>query len=499
VVLKEDLVRSVKGPGRLSRVDDNHIEVANRWQLSVVLTANAQVPVEQAAVDELLSFLEIQETVERLAGLPDPIVDASASLERVALTPDFHRGSGIPIGTVVSSRGFMLPQAVGSDVNCGMRLVRTKVSADQVRSRRGELASRLRHVFFEGGRNIGLTSSDREALLRFGLPGLCDSLGRPELPVPGPTPRGGFDTSLSSAFSDWVDSAGGRSFDGMIGSIGGGNHFVEVQYVSKVLDGPAAYQWGLQVGDVVVMAHSGSLGFGHTVRSRAADMLASVYPSGVARPSNGVLPLPLSDRFAPQVASYLQLLHNAANFAYGNRFFLTDMVLGVLSSLVGDVDASLVYDAPHNLVWTDGDAALHRKGATPAAGPSDGSAGWFGEPVIVPGSMGSSSFVLRGQGEPLSLCSACHGAGRAVSRGAAGRADGRLLDEFLEEFTVVTPLDVSRPDVAGRRDLVGRWRRELLEEAPFAYKDVGSVVDSLRDAGVASPVVELAPLLTVKS
>jgi tRNA-splicing ligase RtcB (3'-phosphate/5'-hydroxy nucleic acid ligase) len=142
---------------------------------------------------------------------------------------------------------------------------------------------------------------------------------------------------------------------------------------------------------------------------------------------------------------------------------------------------------------------LHRKGATPAGGFAEtGPYGMWGEPVIVPGSMGAPSHVLRGRGNPRSLASACHGAGRRVARGASAKGGEKELDAFLRDFRVVTPLNHRDPGVARRSDVMAAWRRDLKQEAPWAYKDVGPVVSSLRGAAVAEPVAELRPLLTVK-
>ena len=143
----------------------------------------------------------------------------------------------------------------------------------------------------------------------------------------------------------------------------------------------------------------------------------------------------------------------------------------------------------------------HRKGATPAGGVTDHehrTPDMFGEPVIVPGSMGAPSYLLRGLGNDRALGSACHGAGRSIPRGAAAKGSDAELDAFLREFRVVTPLNHRDPAVAGRRDIIEAWRRDLKQEAPWAYKDVGPVVESLRGAGVAQPVAELQPILTVK-
>ncbi|WUI03488.1 RtcB family protein [Spirillospora sp. NBC_00431] len=144
---------------------------------------------------------------------------------------------------------------------------------------------------------------------------------------------------------------------------------------------------------------------------------------------------------------------------------------------------------------------MHRKGATPAGGHAEMAGGpyaMWGEPVIVPGSMGAARFVLRGHGSPRTLASACHGAGRRVPRGAAARGNDAELDAFPRDFRVVTPLDHRDPRVARRSDVIGAWRRDLKQEAPWAYKDIGPVVAGLRGGGVATPVAELRPLLTVK-
>jgi tRNA-splicing ligase RtcB len=172
-----------------------------------------------------------------------------------------------------------------------------------------------------------------------------------------------------------------------------------------------------------------------------------------------------------------------------------------LAAECGEMSARLVYDAPHNLFWRDGDRVVHRKGATPAGGHEQmmgGPYAMWGEPVIVPGSMGAPSYLLRGRGDPRTLASACHGAGRRVPRGATARASDRELDAFLEEFRVVTPLDHRDPMVTRRADVMAAWRRDLKQEAPWAYKDIGPVVSSLHAGGVADPVAELHPLLTVK-
>lgn len=500
---------SAKRPDpRLVRTDDSWLTLPNPANVPVEICAGPDVPLEPAAVDELLTVLETAGTLRALAKVTSGL-DDEPRIDRVVCTPDFHKGAGIPIGTVLRTTGALIPQAVGNDINCGMRVEVTDLDVDRLRPHLDALEVRLRHIFFEGGRRIGLTPPQREGLLREGLPGLLAS-GPPQGPDGawrqlGPDDSVGLDERMhapgypvasASGFRDWITSGGGTSYDSIIGSVGGGNHFAELQYVSAIHDGAAAYAWGLVPGRVVLMVHSGSLTLGHQANATGHDQARAAWPRAVPLPHNRILPMLLDERSAQGQARYLTAFANASNFAIGNRFFLALMLRAGLASVAGDVTANLVYDAPHNLLWPGEDGTvLHRKGATPADG--FGARVW-GEPVIVPGSMGAPSYLLRGLGNPRALSSACHGAGRSIPRGAASRGSDDELDAFLRDFRVVTPLNHRDPAVTARRDVIEAWRRDLKQEAPWAYKEVGPVVDSLRQADVAQPVAELRPILTVK-
>ena len=499
---------------RLTRVDPTLLTLANDWGIPVRVFANERIPLGREAVDELLNVLSIQATVDLLCeqapgffAAPDP------AITDVVLTPDFHKGAGIPIGTVLRTRGFAVPQAIGNDVNCGMRLMATSLRAEQVTANLDAIERELRHLFFAGGRGIALRPAQREALLRFGLPGLLDASGgaadgwrldagaAANADLERMHGGGGYPAALLPALDGYVSGAGGSSYDSLIGSLGGGNHFAEIQCVRRIHDRAAAHAWGLSEGQVVVMVHAGSLGLGHIANGSVLDAMKAIYPAGLAHPANGIYPLPAGADAA--FARFTTALRNAANFAFGNRFYLSLMMRRGLAAAVGALETRVIYDAPHNLMWPEADGAsfVHRKGATPAGGWEQvaGTAyEHWGEPVIVPGSMGAPSFLLLGAGHAGSLCSACHGAGRLMSRGAAMQVADAELDAFLDAFRIVTPLDPRRPDVRGRRDILAKWRQEVKQEAPFAYKDIAPVIETLRDGGVARPVVELFPLLTVK-
>lgn len=505
---------------RLTRLDANRVAIDNPHGIDAVLFANEEVPVEAAAVTELLEMLELSRTVERFADASPGSFAQAPEVARVAVTPDFHKARGIPVGTVMATRGFVIPQSIGNDVNCGMRLHLTTLTADEVTGRVEELESAFRHLFFEGGRNIPMTCEQREALFTGGLAGMLDATPKSldeglwslvhELDTAADLARverrGSLPASQAFGLDDFLGSSGRLTRDAQIGSIGGGNHFVEIQKVERVLDGTTAHAWGFRPGMVTVMVHTGSVSIGHLSGGLYRDVVRRIYPAGLRHPENRIFVLPEGERYAAEWALFWDALHNAGNFAFANRLFLALAALEGLRRVCGKgVGMRLLYDAPHNFLWRETvggeEVVIHRKGACPARGMEQMAGTGFayhGEPVLVPGSMGASSFVLAGQGSAESLMSAAHGAGRSLSRGDALKGDDEAFRRFLERFRVVTPLDLRRPDVRLRRDIVSRKLDEIKQEAPHAYKGIGPVVRTLADAGIARPVVELSPLMTIK-
>lgn len=508
---------------RVVRRDDAHLAIDHPDGVPMTLLATAEVPVEDDAIVQAVDFARLAGTLDDVwrrerAGSIAPFWGGTPGrLERVVLTPDLHKGGGIPVGTVAACRGFVVPQAVGNDICCGMRLVVTDVSADELAPHLDALARPLRHAFFEGGRDVPLSPRQREAILRAGAAGLAETFadnadlglwrGLDPAAVAADlarTHRGGaLPASGLARFGDWIRSSGGaHGRDAQIGSIGGGNHFVEVQVVDGISDGRSAHAWGVARGRVAIMAHSGSVGLGHLVGGHFGDRARALYPGGVPHPEHGFYALPTRGPHAAEATAYLDALAGAANFAFVNRLVLVRLAVRVLGEVLGrDVEARLIYDAPHNLIWPgDDDLHLHRKGACPAPGPDGGGGpfGWSGHPVIIPGSMGAASWLLAGEGADSALCSACHGAGRSVARGSARHVDAAVWDQARAQLRVVAPIDVDDPVVRRRRDIVARHDDRLKEEGPWAYKDVTPVVDTVVRAGVARRVARLWPLLTVK-
>ena len=275
--------------------------------------------------------------------------------------------------------------------------------------------------------------------------------------------------------------------------------------MEKIFDAAAAHAWGLRQGMVTVMVHTGSVAVGHIAGEYYRSVVRQMHPAGLPHPENGIFILPTGDAEAVHTRAFWDDLHSAANFAFANRLFLTLMAWAGMREVLGDFDLPLLYDAPHNLLWRDStepDArVIHRKGACPARG-YEAMAGTefecYGEPVLVPGSMGASSYVLAGQGLEASLSSASHGAGRVLSRGAAAHGYEAEFERFMKQFRVVTPADLRRPDIALRRDIVDKKLQALKEEAPYAYKGIAPIIETLEQAGIARVVAEIRPLMTVK-
>jgi len=486
----------------LSRIDTNRLQVQS--DIPITIFANENVPVESEAVEELLGLLEVQNTAQRFYQRTPNLFSCNPRITHVSLSPDFHKGSGIPIGTSLKTEGFAIPQAVGNDINCGVRLHRTSLQKEDVSERLDELEPRLRHLFFEGGRNIPLTQEQRVELLKNGLPGLlwANPLNEGiwkiidkqqlEKDLNYTKEAGCLEAANIFGLEDYLQP--GVMRDSQIASIGGNNHFVEVQFVEKIHNGSAAHHWGIRLNQIVVMVHSGSVNIGHLCGEYFKRLVRDIYPSGLPHPKNDIFCLPDN---SPHFDKFFDALHNASNFAFANRMFLAMLIHQAFQEIIGQHKFELIYDSPHNLAWRDGTGILHRKGSCPA-GTYQTENSYFGEPVLVPGSMGSASFLMEGKGNQEALCSASHGAGRALSRGAALHASEEEFEKFLKEFRIITPLDPKRPDVKNRPDIYQKWHDALKKEAPFAYKDVYPIIETLKNAGIATPVAELKPIFTVK-
>lgn len=270
----------------------------------------------------------------------------------------------------------------------------------------------------------------------------------------------------------------------------------------EIHDAARAYAWGLRLGAVVIMVHTGSVSVGYPASAYMRDILRNIYPPGLPHPQNGIYPLPYSEKYAAEWDKFQVALANAANFAFANRLFLGLMLRRVFEETLGDREVRLLYDSGHNLVWKEADGRfLHRKGACPARGAAAMQVApfhWTGEPALIPDSMGSHSFIMAGTGKAESLLSASHRAGRGQSRGRSMRTSDDDFQRFIREFHVVTPIDPEAPQIRQRRDILAKWEAEIKQEAPWAFKDIGPVIRTQVEVGMLGKVAETRPLFTVK-
>ena len=475
---------------------------------------------EKNAVAELYQMTELEETLNKLREIPCYSQSANLQIEKIILTPDFHKGSGIPIGTVMMTKNFVVPQAMGNDINCGMRFYTTDLSEEQIQEKLPQLTKIIRHIFFEGGRQIPMTGRQRQALFLHGLEGLLETYHdgkknglwryyQPEIQekwLNRTVFRGSLKVDDTEGLEDFIGKYEQLTYDDQIGTIGGGNHFLEVQRVAEIYDGQTANAWQIKKGAVVIMLHAGSLTIGHHSGLLNRQICQTIYPARLSHPENKICPIPKTDAAIDAWHRFWSASGNAANFGFANRLFLGFMIEDALTRTLGEYHMNLLYDAPHNYIWEkqiDGETYyIHRKGACCAGGCEEMEGtdfAYYGEPVMIPGSMGSSSYLLRGLGNQDSLWSASHGAGRDKSRGEAIKGNDEAFRQFMEKFHIITPIDPTRADLKGRADILKKWEDSIRAEAPYAYKDIDKVIAVHKMHNMAALVARMEPIFTVKA
>ena len=454
-----------------------------------------RVPARVVADAALLSQMQRDHSFEQLLN-----VTTLPGIVRAAVgMPDMHEGYGFPVGGVAATRwpdGVISPGGIGFDINCGVRLLVSSLSAQAldpvVREQVVHELSRSIPTGFGRHGRLSLSRAELDQVLAAGCPYLVheQGLGRPE--DLDHIESGG---RLPGADPACVSERAKLRGEDQLGTLGGGNHFLELEEVELLFDEATANCFGLFPGQLAVLLHTGSRGLGHQVcGDHVRRMDAAMARHGIVVPDRQLACAPLS---SPEGKDYLAAMSAAANFGFCNRQVLTQRVREVFQRVLGARAAAelrVVYDVAHNTAKLErfGDVTLcvHRKGATRAFGPSEvdlpPAFRKVGQPVFIPGSMGTASYVLAGTdaSKELSLSTTCHGAGRALSRSAAKRqVAGHTLRQELEARGIV----VRCPSNA-----------ELAEEAPVAYKDVDRVVEVVHGAGIARKVARLRPLGVLK-
>ena len=470
------------------------------WRIPTGYKAGMRVEGRIFADDRLMEQIRADQAPEQVANVAFLPGIQTASMAM----PDIHWGYGFCIGGVCATDpdegGVISPGGVGYDINCGVRLVRTNLhredlDRDQLRRLTDSLFKQIPAGVGKGGPYL-FGGKELKKLLGEG----CRFLQTKGLATPGDlehTEAGGcLEDADPRAVSERAKKRGG----GQCGTLGSGNHFVEIQVVDEIIDESAAQVMGLAEGSIAVMIHSGSRGLGYQVCDDALRNLRGVPQKyGIDLPDRQLACAPVQ---SPEGQEYLGAMRAAANYAWANRQLLMWQVRQVFADFFGrsweSLQMNLVYDVTHNIAKIETHTVegkpktvcVHRKGATRSFPPGhpDIFEGYrrIGQPVIIPGDMGRASWVLVGAPGAMehSFGSSCHGAGRVMSRTAAIKhAQGRRIDRELAE-----------------KGIVARCRnwKGLAEEQPAAYKDVSLVVDVVQRAGLASKVARLRPLGVVK-
>jgi len=482
-----------KWTGPIERLDDC------RWRIPRDYKQGMRVDGILYAGDELIGGILKDQAAEQVAN-----VAFLPGIQRASLAmPDAHWGYGFPIGGVAATDpeegGVVSPGGVGYDINCGVRLLRTNLEAGDVTKRLRALVDDLfahvpcgvgvgGRVTFGGGEQERLLGEGARYVVRKGY-------GR-EADIEVTEARGAIAENDPAQVSDRAHARGRDQ----CGTLGAGNHFVEVQVVDEVYDERVAAVLGLAVGLVTVMIHSGSRGLGHQVCDDFLKRLRRCPERyGIALPDRQLVCAPVR---SPEGEAYLKAMRCAANYAWANRQVLTHHVRRAFAKHFGRPDEALgldlVYDVAHNIAKMEEHEVagkrrvlcVHRKGATRAFPPGHPEVPAryraVGQPVIIPGDMGTHSYVLVGAEGALreTFGTTCHGAGRALSRKAAMRsAAGRSIERELAAKGIVAR---------------ARSRTGLAEEQPDAYKDVNAVVEVVHRAGLARKGCRMKPLGVIK-
>ncbi len=479
--------------GPLEQID------ACRWRIPRSYNPAMRVDGEIFADETLIEQIRNDQAAEQVANV--------ASLPGIQLAsmamPDIHWGYGFPIGGVAATDaaegGVVSPGGVGYDINCGVRLVRSDLNAKDVRPR---LEPLMTHLFKRIPAGVGQSGPYRfhgkelRELLQHGVKYLKKVGFATRDDVLHTEAEG----KLLYADPECMTDRAKKRGEDQCGTLGAGNHFLEVQVVDEIIDETAAATFGLRPGQVCVMIHSGSRGLGYQVCDDALKaMRGAPRKYGIELPDRQLLCAPID---SPEGEAYLGAMRSAANYAWANRQLLMWQMREAFAQFFGaeweSLGLSLVYDVAHNIAKIEEHVVhgktkvlcVHRKGATRAfpAGHPDVPEAYraVGQPVIIPGDMGRGSWVLAGEPTAMerSFGSTCHGAGRVMSRTAAIKSSkNRRIDRELAEKGIVAKC---------------RHWKGLAEEQPEAYKDIDVVVDVVHRAGLARKVARLRPMGVVK-
>jgi tRNA-splicing ligase RtcB len=469
------------------------------WRIPIGVKPGMRVEGRIYADERLLAQVQGDQSPEQVANVATLPGIQTASIAM----PDIHWGYGFCIGGVCATDpaegGVISPGGVGYDINCGVRLVRSSLKIDEVRPRISQLTEALFHRIPAGVGTGGPYFFDRKQLQQLMREG-CRHLVSLGLATDADVENTEAHGCLPDARPEFVSAKAVERGGDQCGTLGSGNHFLEIQVVDEIFDEDAARVMGLEEGGICVMIHSGSRGLGYQVCDDALRMLRNAPAKyGIELPDRQLACAPVE---SPEGQEYLGAMRAAANYAWANRQLLMWQTREIFADFFHrsweSLELDLVYDVAHNIAKmeehvVDGKkktVCVHRKGATRSfpAGHPEVSERYrqIGQPVIIPGDMGRASWVLVGQPGSMekSFGSSCHGAGRVMSRTAAiAHTKNRRIDRELAEAGIIAR---------------ARSWKGLAEEQPEAYKDVSMVVNVVHKVGLASKVARLRPIGVIK-
>ncbi|MBT8179284.1 MAG: RtcB family protein [Eudoraea sp.] len=452
----------------------------------------ARILASEILLDEIMEDRSLIQLVN-VASLPG-IKGASMVM------PDVHEGYGFPIGGVAATAypdGAISPGGIGYDINCGVRLMLSPLQRFEVTDRLEELSKEMYAQIPSGmGKGGNLVLSDRqmrEVLKEGAAWAVAQGYGQKE-DLAFMESHGKLDMADPRLVSERAKKRG----KDQLGTIGSGNHFVEVDYVDEIFDTAIANAFGLEKGQVVILIHTGSRGLGHQVATdNIKTLMAAMEKYGIKIPDRELACVPFNSE---EGQNYFKAMCAAANYAWCNREVISWEARQAWKNVFGTRGGNLklMYDVAHNIAKLEnhtlnGESAMmivHRKGATRAFGPGFSELPEAyreaGQPVIIPGSMGTCSYVLAGTAKSMEITfgSCCHGAGRRLSRTAAKKqVNAPVLKEELRSRGIYVE--------------AGSFKG-IAEEAPVAYKDVNEVVETVHASGIAKKVAKLRPMAVVK-
>lgn len=465
------------------------------WEIPKDFRSGTQVPARVYTTEKMLEQSFKDSSLEQLVNLTTLLGIQKYSIGM----PDIHEGYGSPIGGVFATdaeNGVISPGAIGYDMNCGMRLMTSRLTVDEIASKLDAVAKEIQKEVPSGlgrGRQLKFDIPAMNRVLEGGSAYMVEKGYGESEDVENCEENGKMKGSDASLVSERAKRRGSDQ----AGTLGSGNHFLEIQRVDQIFDEEAAKAFGLFYNQVVVMAHTGSRGLGH---QNATDYIRLI--DGAMRKYKISLPdreLACAPFKSPEGQRYFGALACGLNFAWANRQMITHFVRKAWQKVLGDGGGRLymVYDVAHNTAKleeheVDGikkKLIVHRKGATRAFPPGHPDIikkyRAVGQPVLIPGSMGTASYVLVGTGEGKEAWwTTCHGAGRMMSRHAALRnLSARQIVQDLERKGII----------------IKCWSlRGVAEEAPQAYKDIEEVIDVVHNAGISKKVARLTPLAVIK-